>query len=211
MNAGMPLQQVKQLLDEEQSEKSALIAQRDILTSRITDLQHMLGTIDELLEGIDMNKPLTPQEAAAKFGSTWRRDWQEEAESRWSGSEAWEQSQRRQANFAESDWESHAEGHQKIKDLLVDVLAQGIDPDSETGREVAAMHREWVSAHYDCSRSRQVLLARGYLHDERFRAAYDGNNEAGDPKNPGATDWLVAAIEADARAHGIDPDTASWD
>lgn len=92
------------------------------------------------------------------------------------------------------------------QEALVAKLAQAIgddvDPDSELGREVSALHRAGVEKHYECGHGRQVILARMYMVDERFHEAYGGVEP---------TKWLVAAIEADARVHGVDPDNASWD
>ena len=49
----------------------------------------------------------------------------------------------------------------------------------------------------------QVVLARMYTEDPRFAAHYDQRAE-------GLAAWLRAVIEEDARAHGIDPETAVW-
>ena len=50
----------------------------------------------------------------------------------------------------------------------------------------------------------QVLLVRMYRQDERYAENYE-------KLEPGLTEWLIAAVEADARAHGVDPDTATWE
>ncbi len=50
----------------------------------------------------------------------------------------------------------------------------------------------------------QVHLGRMYAADPRFAAHYDAIR-------PGLATWLRDAIEASARAHGIDPDTARWE
>ena len=42
-----------------------------------------------------------------------------------------------------------------------------------------------------------------YVADPRFTAHYDG-------LRPGLAIWLSAVIDASARNHGIDPDTAEW-
>ncbi|MDD7927870.1 hypothetical protein [Microbacterium thalli] len=47
-------------------------------------------------------------------------------------------------------------------------------------------------------------LYRGIYGMPAFTAHYDGIR-------PGLTSWLRRSIDASARAHGIDPDTAAWE
>lgn len=49
----------------------------------------------------------------------------------------------------------------------------------------------------------QVVLGRMYEADPAFAAHYDG-------VRTGLAAWLRRSIDASARAHGIDPDTATW-
>ena len=51
--------------------------------------------------------------------------------------------------------------------------------------------------------SKHVLIARGYVMDDRFRQYYD-------KIEPGLTDWLKSIIDENARANGVDPTTATW-
>src|SRR5699024_3086900 len=86
---------------------------------------------------------------------------------------------------------------------LADALARGVAPGSEEAGRLAERHRATISRHYECTRSMQVVLARMYTEDPRFAAHYDQRAE-------GLAAWLRAVIEEDARAHGIDPETAGW-
>ena len=70
--------------------------------------------------------------------------------------------------------------------------------------ELAERHRASIGRFYDCTHAMQVCLARMYVEDPRFAETYDVHE-------PGLTQWLVAAVEANARAHGVDPDTATWE
>jgi MerR family transcriptional regulator, thiopeptide resistance regulator len=49
----------------------------------------------------------------------------------------------------------------------------------------------------------QVILGRMYEADADFAAHYDG-------VRPGLAGWLRRVIDANARTHGIDPDSAVW-
>jgi hypothetical protein len=50
----------------------------------------------------------------------------------------------------------------------------------------------------------QVCLGRRYEADPGFAAHYDGIRA-------GLATWFRHLVDADARAHGIDPDTATWE
>ena len=203
---GLPLAEVRSLVDGDGDAREHLERQRRLLVDRASHLRRIIGAVDEMLEEMSMNDgkntTMDARAAAEKFGGGWRQDFADEAEARWGDTEAWEQSQQANASRTEEEWaQMYAD-----QEALVAKLAQGIgddvDPDSELGREVSALHRAGVEKHYECGHGRQVILARMYLLDERFHAAYGGVEP---------TKWLVAAIEADARAHGVDPDNASWD
>lgn len=49
----------------------------------------------------------------------------------------------------------------------------------------------------------QVCLGRKFETDPGFAAHYDGIR-------PGLAAWFRRIIDASARAHGVDPDTATW-
>ena len=46
-------------------------------------------------------------------------------------------------------------------------------------------------------------FARGYVADPRFTAYYD-------KREPGLAAWLKEIVDANAAAHGVDPDAAVW-
>ena len=148
------------------------------------------------------NTTMDARAAAEKFGGGWRQDFADEAEARWGDTAAWAQSQQANANRTEEEWAQMYADQEALVAKLAQAIGDDVDPDSELGREVSAMHRAGVEKHYECGHGRQVILARMYLVDERFHEAYGGVEP---------TKWLVAAIEADARAHGVDPEAASWD
>ena len=83
-------------------------------------------------------------------------------------------------------------------------MTAGVQPGSEEANALAERHRAAIGRHYDCTRSMQVVLAQMYTEDPRFAAHYDERAE-------GLAAWLTSIIDANARAHGIDPATAVWE
>lgn len=203
---GLPLAEVRGLVDGDGDAREHLERQRRLLVDRASHLRRIIGAVDEMLEEMSMNDgkntTMDARAAAEKFGGGWRQDFADEAEARWGDTAAWAQSQQANANRTEGEWAQMYADQEALVAKLAQAIGDDIDPDSELGREVSALHRAGVEKHYECGHGRQVILARMYLVDERFHEAYGGV----DP-----TKWLVAAIEADARAHGVDPEAASWD
>ena len=203
---GLPLAEVRGLVDGDGDAREHLERQRRLLVDRASHLRRIIGAVDEMLEEMSMNDgkntTMDARAAAEKFGGGWRQDFADEAEARWGDTAAWAQSQQANANRTEEEWAQMYADQEALVAKLAQAIGDDVDPDSELGREVSALHRAGVEKHYECGHGRQVILARMYLVDERFHEAYGGV----DP-----TKWLVAAIEADARAHGVDPEAASWD
>ncbi|MER5719695.1 TipAS antibiotic-recognition domain-containing protein [Streptomyces sp. NPDC002132] len=63
---------------------------------------------------------------------------------------------------------------------------------------------EVFASYFRLTRQMQVCLARMYEADPGFAAHYDG-------VRAGLAAWFRQIVDASARAHGIDPDTATWD
>ncbi|MEH6820019.1 MAG: MerR family transcriptional regulator [Dietzia psychralcaliphila] len=202
---GLPLAQIGVLLDDPDVDEGAhLSRQRDLLVDRISHLQEMVSAVDRLKEAIAVNTPLTPADRAEIFGTDWNEDWQAEAQQQWGDTPQWEQSQQRTSTMSKEDWRRVKADTDSLNSDLAAAKRAGVDPASPEATELVERHRASISTFYDCTRSMQVLLARMYRQDPRFSETYDS-------LEPGLTEWIEAAVEADARAHGIDPDAATWD
>lgn len=76
----------------------------------------------------------------------------------------------------------------EIQRRLEVAVAGGISPDSHEGRELALLHRDWLSiASHGCDAQRHRGIARLYTADTRFTAYYDQNL-------PGCAQFLTDAI-----------------
>ena len=76
-------------------------------------------------------------------------------------------------------------------------------PGSSEANALVARHREAFSAYFPISREMKVVLGRMFEADPAYAAHYDG-------VGAGLAGWLRRAIDAAARADGIDPDAATW-
>lgn len=202
---GMPLGRIREVLDDpEVDEAGHLASQRDLLTQRIVRLQQMVCAVDRMMEANDMNTPLTPQEQAQAFGSQWSDEYAAEAEERWGDSPEWDQAERVKAQMSEEDFARAREEIDALDERIATTMRRGVEPTSQEAMAVAEEHRTVaIGRWFDASHAQHSLIARGYTEDPRFTAYYDR-------REPGLAAWLRTAIEANARAHGVDVENASW-
>lgn len=206
---GLALAQIGEILDDPSVDpREHLQRQRTLLEERIRRLERTARAVDEMIERTDMTYEngirLSAEEQARIFGADWDPAYQDEARERWGGTEAWKQSAARTREWGPEQWQQVKDELETVESALADALARGIAPGSEEANALAERHRATIARHYDCTRSMQVVLARMYTEDPRFAAHYDERAE-------GLAAWLRAVIEENARAHGVDPQTAAWE
>ena len=206
---GLALAQIGEILDDPSVDpREHLQRQRTLLEERIRRLERTARAVDEMIERTDMTHEngirLSAEEQARIFGADWDPAYQDEARERWGGTEAWKQSAARTREWGPEQWQQVKDELETVESALADALARGVAPGSEEANALAERHRATIARHYDCTRSMQVVLARMYTEDPRFAAHYDERAE-------GLAAWLRAVIEENARAHGVDPQTAAWE
>lgn len=203
--AGVTLDDVARILDDPSvSAREHLATQRHLLLERIDQLAAKVAAVDRMMEKEEMNEKISPQEQAELFGTEWNAEYAEEAEQRWGGTEQWAQSQKRMAAMSREDVQKFAHDGEALNQELAAARAAGVEPGSAEANALAERHRALISVSYDCTHSMQVLLARMYVEDPRFTRYYEAHAE-------GLAAWLKAVIEANARANGVDPETACWE
>ena len=185
--AGLQLGQIGELIDAPGTAAEKLRRQRGVLVDKIGQLHRMIRAVDELLqEGKDMDI----NDKISHF---------EEARRRWGDTPEWAQSQEASANMGADEVAEVRRGQAEFVDRLVDAAEGGVAPGSAEAAELVAAHRESISGWYEVTMSRQVILARMYVGDERFDAAYRGQSR-----------YLLALVEEQARREGVDLDDVQW-
>lgn len=196
---GMPLADIAELLDSPRSPIEHLRRQRSLLEKRIEDLQSMIASIDALIEKKE-HTMTTPEEDAEELRMDW--GYEDEARERWGGTEDWEHARRRRAARGEEGEAAAAAKLDAVEAELAEAFREGVEAGSQRANELVERHRaslDW----FEVTREKHLLLARMYASDPRFTAHYD-------EREPGLAAWLKEAVEANARAHGVDPDRAEW-
>ncbi|MFG3252451.1 MerR family transcriptional regulator [Streptomyces sp. NPDC048172] len=201
---GLSLAEIGRILDSPDADTHGrLRRQRTQLMERISRLEKMVGAVDRMLEASRRGMRLTPRQQVEIFGDDWQPSWVEEAEERWGETAQWAQYAERAEGMTPDDWRKVTARTEELNADFAAALRDGVAPGSGAANVLAERHRALMSTYFDCTHAMQVCMARQFTGDGRYAAYYD-------TMAPGLNDWLRAAIDANARAHGVDPETASW-
>jgi DNA-binding transcriptional MerR regulator len=195
---GFSLAQIEQILAQGTA-VSHLREQRALLDQRISRLQEMASAVDRMIQG----ETMSIEKKARLFGDSWKPEYESEAQSRWGDTAEWAESQQRFSSMSEAEiarWRAEGES---LEEDLAQATRDGADPASDRAVALVERHRALLSAAYEVSLARQVILADMYVTDPRFTEHYDR-------LEPGLAAWLREAVRANAQAHGVDLQNVSW-
>ncbi|WP_373299926.1 MerR family transcriptional regulator [Streptomyces albospinus] len=202
---GFPLAEIGRLLDDPAVDaRDHLRRQRSQLVERISRLQQMLGAVDRMMEASRTGMRLTPEEQVEIFGDDWQPAWVDEAEERWGDTVQWEQYAERAAGMSPEDWKGVATATETLNADLAAAQRAGVVPGSDAANALAERHRALMSTYFDCTHAMQACLGRMFVGDPRFAGYYEGFA-------PGLTVWVRDVFFANAEAHGVDPESATWE
>lgn len=202
---GLGLDRIRTVLDDmTDGVLGALRAQRAQVAERIDRLQQLGAGLDRMIEAHEGGSLLTDEQQAAIFGPGWDPDGPSRARLRYGDTTQWRQYAERSASRSPEEWQAVADDMADLDRALGEAMDAGIPPGSPEANRLVERHREVFASYFPLTRQMQVCLGRMYEADPGFAAHYDGIR-------PGLARWFRRIIDAGARAHGIDPDTATWD
>ncbi|NCB62236.1 MAG: MerR family transcriptional regulator [Clostridia bacterium] len=175
---GLELAAIRTILeDPEFDREAALQSHLAELEARRARLDVLILTVEKTLQsqngGITMSDKEKfeglKQEALAenerKYGAETREKY---------GEKTVEESNRKFANLTQEQYEAMNGLGERILAKLEAAVREGADPSREAGKEIAALHREWLSYTWPSySVEAHKGLAQMYVDDERFTAYYD--------------------------------------
>ncbi|MFH8615163.1 MerR family transcriptional regulator [Streptomyces sp. NPDC017979] len=202
---GLGLDKIRAVLDGSTADvPGALRAQRAQVTERIERLHRLGAGLDRMIDAHERGLLLTVEQQAAIFGSGWNPDWPAQARRRYGDTPQWQQYAERSAARSPEEWQAVAAAVSALDLALADAMDAGVEPGGPEANRLVERHREVFAAYFPLSRRMQVCLARMYEADPAYAAHYDGIR-------PGFAAWFRRAVDESARAHGIDPATATWE
>lgn len=201
---GLGLDKIRAILDDPAADvPGALREQRARFAERISRLQQLSAGLDRMTDAHERGLLLTAGQQAAIFGPRWDPGWAAQARQRYGDTAQWRQYAERSASRGPEEWQAVADAVADLDRALVDAMDAGVTPGSPAANQLVERHREVFAAYFPLTRQMQVCLGRKYEADPAFAAHYD-------TIRTGLAAWFRRIIDASARAHGIDPDTAIW-
>ncbi|MGW6539722.1 MerR family transcriptional regulator [Streptomyces sp. NPDC055051] len=201
---GLGLERIRAVLDDSAPDVTgALRAQRAQVGERIERLRRLGEGLDRMIEAHERGVLLSSDEQAAVFGPGWDPEGPAKARALYGDTRQWRQYAERSASRTPEEWQAVSDATAALDRELAAAAEAGVTPGSPGADALVERHRAVFSAYFPLSREMQVLLARRYVTDPGFAAHYDA-------LRPGLARWFRLAVEASARAHGIDPETAAW-
>jgi MerR family transcriptional regulator, thiopeptide resistance regulator len=201
---GLGLDRIRGILDSSTADlPGALREQRARIAERIDRLRQLDAGLDRMIEAHERGVLLTIEQQAAIFGPEWNPDWLVQARQRYGDTTQWQQYAERSASRGPQEWQAVADAVAGFEHALGEAMDAGVTPGSPEANELVERHREVFASYFPLSRQMQVCLGRRFEADPAFAAHYDGIRT-------GLATWFRRIIDASARVHGIDPDTATW-
>jgi len=192
---GLPLSEVRALLDGEGTAEEHLRRQRDAVVSRLGELEQLVTAIDRALEREMEQRPATADELKELFGDGFSEEYQSEAQERWGESDAWKQSAARTKSYTKADFEQIKAEADAVNVAFVAALQSGAPAGSVEAMDAAEAHREHIERwFYDLDHGFHRGLADMYVADPRFTATYE-------QQAPGLAAYVHDAIHANADRH----------
>ena len=201
---GVGLDDIRTLLDDAAVDvPGALRAQRAQVAEQIERLQQLTAGLDRMIDAHERGVLLTAEQQAALFGPDWNPDWPAQARRRYGHTTQWRQYAERSAARGPEEWQAVSDAVADLDRALAEAMDAGVAPGSPEAERLVERHRAVFGAYFPLTRQMQVCLSRRYEADPGFAAHYDGIRT-------GLATWFRRIVDASARAHGIDPDTATW-
>ncbi|MDC7341262.1 MerR family transcriptional regulator [Streptomyces lydicus] len=201
---GLGLDRIRAVLDDSSTDvPGALRAQRTQIAERIDRLQQLSAGLDRMIDAHERGLLLTIEQQAAIFGPRWNPEWFAQARELYGDTTQWQQYAERSASRGPEEWQAVAEDVAGFDQALGEAMDAGVTPGSPEANQLVERHREVFASYFPLTRQMQVCLGRMYEADPGFAAHYDGIRA-------GLAAWFRRLIDASARAHSIDPDTATW-
>lgn len=189
---GMELRRIREMLDAPDFDRlDALRAHLKALEEKERELTLMIDSVKETILSAERNEIMSDKE---KFKAI-KKGIVDENEATY-GKEAREKYGDGQVDSAnvnimglkEHEFERWSALDKEILTKLEQAVTEGISPEGEAGKELTALHLEWLSFSIKgCSPAQQKGIAQLYVCDERFTAYYD-------KKVPGCAAFLTAAV-----------------
>jgi DNA-binding transcriptional MerR regulator len=190
---GFALADIARIMNDPTFDRSeALRMQRRMLLDKATQLSKMVEAVDAALDATEGGVTMDATDMFEAFGDFDPKEYEKEAEEKWSGTGAYAESMRRTKRYTKEDWlRIRAEGD-AVNSALAALMDEGVVADDPRAMDLAEEHRQQIDRwFYPCAQEMHVGLGDMYVADPRFAQNYE-------KVRPGLARFMRDAIRANA-------------
>jgi DNA-binding transcriptional MerR regulator len=190
---GLTLEDIRRSLDDPRFDRrEALLAQRAALATRAERAADMIRAIDTALTAIE-EKDMSKVDMKKIFDGFDPHRYEEEVKQRWGNTDAYKTSVQRMKSYTEADLRTLKAEQAAIYTDALAALRDGVNADDARAMDIAERHRLVVDRwFYPCSAKMHCGLADLWEADRRYADNIDKHG-------PGLTEYLAAAVRANAK------------
>ncbi|MFR1808003.1 MAG: MerR family transcriptional regulator [Pygmaiobacter massiliensis] len=189
---GFELAEISRLLTAPDYDRlCALRAHKTALTERLRQTQTLLRNLNNTIQTLEGDKTMSDKEKFEGFKANLvqknEQAYGDELRQKY-GKETIKESNKKMMNLTQQEYDRFEQVGNEILEKLADAVKAKKDPAGEEGREVAQLHKEWLSFTWPkYTKEAHRGLVQMYLLDERFTAFYE-------KAAPGAAQFLHDAV-----------------
>ena len=175
---GMPLTEISDVLDGQTSDIKALQEQRQRLQLTQEQITMQIRSVDATIAALEKGQAIMPQDMFEGFDHS---KYNAEVRERW-GDEAADRSNAWWSGLGASGQEDFRQQLEELNSGWDEIIAAGIEPDTELAQQMAARHVDWLGLTIprdELSKAKIKGITQMYVDDERFAANYNRVSPAG--------------------------------
>lgn len=168
---GLPLEEIKRIMGRRDYDVLAALQQhRDELARRVTRLKRLIQTVDDTINHLKGNRPMSNKQIFAGFSEEQQEKFAQEAEQLYDAETVRESNRRWKAYGKEKQQQILAEARTIYEDMIA-AMPEGAG--SAEAQAIVARWRKNMDYFWTPNLEQLQGLAEMYVNDPRFRATYD--------------------------------------
>jgi DNA-binding transcriptional MerR regulator len=172
---GFALEDVARIMNDESFDRrEALLLQRRMLTDKAAQLGRMVDAVDAALYAKEKGATMDDKDMFEVFGDFDPKQYEDEVQERWGGTDAYKESARRTKHYTKADWQRFKDENDRIGADTARLMDEGVPAADPRAMDLAEQARLQIDTwFYPCSHEMHVNLAEMYVADPRFTATYE--------------------------------------
>ncbi len=169
-----PLKDIRDILSSpDYNKKEAFRKQKELLICKKKHLENLIDSLEKAEKGeMDMTS-FKNSDYENK-----RKEYEKEVREKWGNTEAYEQSQKKTAEYTADKWQSATDGLDSIMGEFAEAMKSNISSESDEALALAGKLQKFITDNfYDCTKDILRGLGEMYVLDERFKNNIDKHGD----------------------------------